>query len=64
MAFVKLPGVTGKVYAPEAVTLRPRKHACKDCFHCQICSDDRCAVCRSRSACRGTDRRRSVKPER
>jgi hypothetical protein len=47
MPFVKMPGVTGKVYVPEAVPGQPRKHPCRDCFACQQCSDDRCTVCRS-----------------
>ncbi len=47
MPFVKMPGVTGKVYVPETIPGQPQKYPCPDCFACQQCSDDRCAVCRS-----------------
>jgi hypothetical protein len=50
MPFVRMPGVTGKVYVPELLPGQPQKHPCPDCFACQHCSDDRCAVCRSESA--------------
>ena len=44
MAFIKVPGLLGRVYVPEA---RPgKKHPCRDCFACEFCSDDRCRVCR------------------
>jgi hypothetical protein len=46
MPFVRLPGITGKVYIPETDVLPLRKHPCQDCFRCQHCTDDRCAVCR------------------
>jgi len=47
MPFVKMPGVTGKVYVPEAIPGQQAKHPCPDCFACQQCSDDRCRVCRA-----------------
>jgi len=47
MPFVKVPGVTGKVYVPEASAGQTKKHPCPDCFACQQCSDDRCNVCRT-----------------
>jgi hypothetical protein len=46
MAFVKLPGSIGKLYVPEAHTAQAPKHPCPDCFCCQRCGDERCAVCR------------------
>ncbi len=46
MPFVKMPGVTGKVYIPEPIPGQIQKHPCPDCFTCQRCSDDRCTVCR------------------
>ncbi len=46
MPFVEMPGVTGKVYVPEKPPDASKKHECKDCFSCQMCSDDRCNVCR------------------
>ena len=46
MAFVRVPGLKGKVYVPEESGRSPKKKPCKDCFSCQQCSDDRCRVCR------------------
>ncbi len=43
MAYIRIPGVLGKVYVPDAAG--PKKHHCKDCFACQWCSDDRCREC-------------------
>jgi len=48
MPFETMPGVTGKVYIPEKQT-DIKKHPCKDCFSCQMCSDDRCRLCRGKS---------------
>jgi hypothetical protein len=45
MAFVTKTGVTGKIYVPEKKTGERQKHACRDCFACQLCSDDRCQMC-------------------
>lgn len=50
MPFVKMPGVTGKVYVPDMLPGQPQKHPCPDCFACQQCSDDRCTVCRAQGA--------------
>ena len=50
MPFVKMPGVTGKVYVPEVLPGQRKKHPCPDCFACQQCSDDRCTVCRGEGA--------------
>ena len=46
MPFVRLPGLEGKVYVPQTNSDGLKKHPCKDCHSCQMCSDDRCAVCR------------------
>ncbi len=46
MPFVEMPGLVGKVYVPEISDEIPKKYPCKDCFSCQMCSDDRCRVCR------------------
>ena len=46
MPFVTVPGLNGKVYVPEKQHESLKKHACKDCYYCQLCSDDRCRVCR------------------
>jgi hypothetical protein len=43
MALKKIKGIVGKVYMPD--NSGPKKHNCKDCFHCQICSDERCLAC-------------------
>ena len=45
MPFVELPGITGKVYVPEVPQEGSKKHPCKDCYFCQMCSDDRCRLC-------------------
>lgn len=45
MPFVDLPDGTGKVYVPEKKQGCPQKHPCRDCFSCQMCSDDRCDRC-------------------
>lgn len=46
MAFIRICGVVGKVYVPDQAG--PKKHNCKDCFVCQMCSDDRCRSCLKR----------------
>ncbi|MEE4356527.1 MAG: sugar phosphate isomerase/epimerase family protein [Desulfococcaceae bacterium] len=51
MPFVRMPGVTGKVYVPEEQPRDKKKHNCKDCFACQHCSDDRCNLCREKKPC-------------
>ncbi len=45
MPFVRITGLKGKIWVPEANRARPKKHPCKDCFSCEHCSDDRCNVC-------------------
>jgi hypothetical protein len=51
MAWVKAPGLTGKVYVPDEKLQESKKHPCKDCFACQMCSDDRCSLCRKDEPC-------------
>ncbi len=46
MPFVTMPGITGKIYLPEKNGCISGKHPCPDCFSCQLCSDERCSVCR------------------
>ncbi len=43
MPFVKIEGFKGKLYIPEDDM--PKKHPCEDCFACQFCPDERCALC-------------------
>ncbi len=50
MAFERVAGLPGKCYRPEGGGRR--KHPCSDCFSCQFCSKERCALCRGGS-CRG-----------
>jgi len=52
MPFVTVPGLKGKVYVPEQQSTALKKHRCKDCYSCQMCSDDRCNVCRRQQECR------------
>jgi hypothetical protein len=44
MPFTTVRGLKGKVYVPDQPKEGSRKHSCKDCYSCQLCSDDRCAV--------------------
>lgn len=57
MAWKKIPGLTGKVYVPGSPSGAPKKHPCADCFSCQLCSDERCSVCRN---CKGECRDREA----
>jgi hypothetical protein len=50
MPWIEMPGVTGRVYAPDA-DARPKKHPCPDCFDCRWCSDARCEQCRKPQGC-------------
>ncbi len=43
-----MTGITGKVYVPEKKPGVKKKHACQDCFSCQMCSNDRCRLCRGK----------------
>lgn len=51
MPFTTVRGLKGKVYVPELPEEGARKHFCKDCYSCQLCSDDRCSVCLSQKSC-------------
>jgi len=51
MPFETVPGLRGKVYMPEPQTASPKKYACRDCYSCQMCSDDRCSLCRRQRDC-------------
>jgi len=51
MPFVEMPGLRGKVYVPENQQGSPQKHPCKNCYFCQMCSDDRCRLCLSSKNC-------------
>lgn len=46
MAFTDLADGKGKIYIAEKSISAPQKHPCPDCFSCQMCSDDRCLMCR------------------
>ncbi|MBW2468604.1 MAG: hypothetical protein JRE88_15780 [Deltaproteobacteria bacterium] len=48
MPFKTVRGLKGKLYVPDPAEGVRRKHPCKDCYTCQLCSDDRCRVCRDR----------------
>ncbi len=47
MAFESVPGLPGKVYTPEPTGSKTKKYHCTDCFCCQQCGEDRCALCRN-----------------
>jgi hypothetical protein len=44
MGWETVPGWAGKVYVPQAAA-QDKKNRCADCFVCQQCGDERCAVC-------------------
>lgn len=45
MAWVSVPGLNGKIFLPDSDNREKKKHPCKGCFSCQMCSDDRCHAC-------------------
>ena len=51
MTFVKGKMIPGKIFIPDFKPDAVKKHPCPDCFACQICSDDRCELCRSQQSC-------------
>jgi hypothetical protein len=52
MAFITVSNIEGKVFVPETKPLSMKKHNCRDCFSCQICSESRCKACLSEKACK------------
>ncbi len=48
MAWVKMRGLDGLVWQPDPQPASQRKHNCRDCYSCQMCSDTRCAQCLTR----------------
>lgn len=52
MPFIILPNNEGKLYVPEQDSASLRKHYCKHCFSCQVCSDDRCRLCLNADNCK------------
>jgi hypothetical protein len=53
MAWIAVPGLSGKVYVPDDTGQVKKKHPCKACFACQWCDENRCQVCRCGSAATG-----------
>lgn len=45
MPFIRIPGLKGMIYVPEASGKTKKKQDCNDCFSCQMCADSRCSVC-------------------
>lgn len=43
--FAPAEGFPGKVFVPGQRSETRRKHPCRQCFFCQMCGDDRCALC-------------------
>lgn len=67
MPFETVRGLNGKVYVPDAAAEETRKHPCRDCYACQLCSDDRCRVCRdgqNTCRCEKLDQHESIGPTR
>jgi hypothetical protein len=46
MPFIPIRGLPGRLYVPETHPSAPKKHSCPDCFMCQLCSAERCRLCR------------------
>ena len=44
MPYKNISGFKGKLYIPEEGN-NHKKHDCKDCFSCQMCSDRKCELC-------------------
>jgi hypothetical protein len=44
MPFMEIKNIPGMIWVPEEET--NKKYKCEDCFACQMCSDERCSLCR------------------
>ncbi len=51
MGFKPAPGIKGRVFIPAETPAAHKKHACPDCYQCQLCSEDRCQLCRTAGEC-------------
>jgi hypothetical protein len=49
MGWITVPGLAGKVYAPDDEKTQ-KKHPCNGCFSCQWCDESRCRVCHAETA--------------
>jgi hypothetical protein len=49
MGWITVPGLAGRVYAPDDEKTQ-KKHPCSGCFSCQWCDENRCRVCQGRHA--------------
>ncbi|HEY1405583.1 MAG TPA: hypothetical protein VF857_03150 [Spirochaetota bacterium] len=49
MPFVRIEGEEGLFFVPEES--ETKKHPCPDCYSCQWCADERCALCLKRAKC-------------
>ena len=54
MPFIRIDGIEGKVFIPDEKTVF-KKHPCKDCFFCQMCSDEKCSICLKKKICTKKD---------
>lgn len=61
MPFINIPGIKGQIYIPEANPASVKKHRCLDCVSCQMCNDDKCAICLSQQS--PNSRKRSSIPK-
>lgn len=53
MAWVRVPGLAGRVYVPDDTGQMQKKHSCRTCFSCQWCDESRCRVCRGEAPANG-----------
>ncbi len=63
MPFVSAPGLKGMVYVPKETARISKKYDCRECFACQLCAEERCALCRSQKDPAEKPCRRPRKPE-
>ena len=55
MPYIKIPGFRGKLYIPEG-NEDIKKHDCKDCYSCRMCSDVKCSLCMKNRAGRNVSK--------
>ena len=53
---VRVRGLPGRLYVPDAQVSTRKKHPCRDCDMCQWCSDVRCDECLKRATCSAKER--------
>ncbi|MBL0715210.1 MAG: hypothetical protein JJV98_16095 [Desulfosarcina sp.] len=47
MGFQPASNIKGRIFIPDETPEAEKKYTCPDCFQCQMCSNDRCQICRA-----------------